>query len=261
MHTPIHVTINGKTFELPNPVVSGAAIKELASIPLSDTLLLDHHGTEKVVENDETVTLHEGADLHSRPPHHIAIFINRKRYVLDNHTQTGASLKALAGIPPTDTLFLQRHGEDQVIGNETTITLHNGAHLHSQPPCDYGRTGPITAEDLGMRNAFQVLPQPDGWTYVVVDDYALPSAYVPCTTRLLVKLPPTFPDARPDMFWLNPGVRTAAGGEPAGTSGEQMLGAVWQRFSWHLKEGAWQPGVSTLRDFMRCIRARFERGN
>ena len=92
-------------------------------------------------------------------------------------------------------------------------------------------------------------------------EYPLPAGYTPQSTRLLVKLPPAFPDAQPDMFWVSPSLRTSAGALPAGASDEQVLNTIWQRFSWHLKEGAWQPGVSTLRDFMRCIRARFERGN
>jgi hypothetical protein len=260
MHSPVNVTINGKQYTLPNATVTGAAIKELAGIPMTDVLLLDHHGSDKVIENNETVTLHNGADLHSRPAHHVTVYINRKRFVLENPTQTGASLKTLAAIPLGDTLFLQRHGQDEIIGNNTQITLHNGAHLHSQPPCDYGRTS-VTAEDLGMTNPFEVLPQPDGWTLVIVSDYGLPAAYNPRSVRLLIKLPPSFPDARPDCFWVSPGVRTAAGGLPAGTGDEQVLGTVWQKYSWHLKEGAWQPGVSTLRDFVRCVRSRFERGN
>jgi hypothetical protein len=260
MHSPTQVTINGKQYSLPNPMLTGAAIKELAGIPLSDVLLFEQHGADKVVENDETVTLHNDADLHSRPPHHVTVRINRKRFVLDNPTQTGASLKKLAGIPVTDTLFLQRHGEDEIIGNDTQVTLHNGARLHSTPPCDYGRPA-IAAEDLGVTSPFEVVPQPGGWTFVIVNEYALPAAYTPRSARLLIKLPPQFPDARPDMFWLSPAVRTAAGGLPAGTGDEPLLGGTWQRYSWHLKEGAWQPGVSTLRDFMRCIRSRFERGN
>jgi hypothetical protein len=192
---------------------------------------------------------------------HVEVFINAKKFVIDNPAQTGASLKALAAIPLTDTLFLQKHGDDEVIGNDTKVTLHDGARLHSQPPADYGRAISVTSDDLGLSCAFEVLPQPNDWTFIVVKEYPLPSAYNPRTVRLLIKLPPTFPDGAPDMLWLNPGIRTAAGSLPAGTSDEQLLDEAWQRFSWHLKPGAWKPGVSTLRDYMRCVRARFERGN
>ncbi|APR86268.1 Hypothetical protein A7982_11617 [Minicystis rosea] len=191
----------------------------------------------------------------------IPIFINGHKYDLTEATQTGAALKRLAGIPLTDVLFLQQPHEDKVIANETAITLQPGAHLHSQPPADYGRGPAIDAEALGVASAFDVLPQPDGWTFVVVHEYALPNGYQPRSVKLLVKLPPLFPEAQPDMFWLAPAVKTSADAVPAGASIEQALDSSWQRFSWHLKPGAWKPGVSTLRDFMRCIRARFERGN
>src|SRR5690349_8367542 len=72
--------------------------------------------------------------------HHksIHIFINKRKFELDNPVQTGASLKQLAGIPLQDVLFLQSHGDDEVIANDAKVTLKNGDHLHSQPPADYG---------------------------------------------------------------------------------------------------------------------------
>src|SRR5580765_5484761 len=73
-----------------------------------------------------------------QPEHSIHVFINKKKFDLDQPLQTGASLKQLAGIPSGDVLFLQQPGEDQVIANDSKITLKNGDHLHSQPPADYG---------------------------------------------------------------------------------------------------------------------------
>ena len=101
--------------------------------------------------------------------------------------------------------------------------------------------------------------QPDGWTFLVIRDFELPVAYAPRHVRLLVKLPPLFPDAAPDMFWVSPDVRTVGGAMPRSTSREALLGEEWQRYSWHLAGGAWKPGVSTLRDYLRCVRGRFER--
>jgi hypothetical protein len=54
-------------------------------------------------------------------------------------------------------------------------------------------------------------------------------------------------------------VRTAGGSQPRATSSERLLGKDWQRFSWHLAAGAWKPGVSSLRDFLRCVSGRFLR--
>ncbi len=191
--------------------------------------------------------------------HPIHIFINKKKYEIDNPVQTGANLKNLAGIPLSDVLFLQRPGEDEVIPNDTKITLKNGDHLHSQPPADYG-LGAVLLAEAGIAPECAVLhPEADGWQFLVISDFELPSGFEPNRVELLVKLPPGFPDAAPDMFWLHPAVRTAAENVPRSTSNERLLGKNWQRFSWHLAAGAWKPGVSELRDFLRCIYSRFLR--
>lgn len=191
----------------------------------------------------------------------VHVFINKQKFDLDNPVQTGASLKRLAGIPLQDVLFLQAHGEDQVIANEATITLKNGDHLHSQPPADYGLgAGALAEAGLDMARA-AVHKQPDGWSFLLVSGYEIPGAFHPSAVELLVKLPPGFPDAQPDMFWVRPAVKTATGALPRATCIENILGKDWQRFSWHLTAGAWKPGVSTLRDFMRCIAGRFLRND
>jgi hypothetical protein len=193
------------------------------------------------------------------PDHPINIFINKKRFELRNSVQTGATLKQLAGISLGDVLFRQQPGEDEVITNEATVTLKQGDHLHSQPAADYG-IGASAFLDAGLEpERAKVHPQPDGWNFLVVSDYRLPTGFRPDRVEMLVKLPPTFPDAAPDMFWVHPEVKAPNGGLPRATSTERVLGKDWQRFSWHLAPGAWKPGVSTLRDYLRSVYARFLR--
>lgn len=194
-----------------------------------------------------------------QPENSIHIFINKKKFELDHAVQTGASLKHLAGIPLGDVLFLQRPGEDEVIPNDAKVTLKNGDHLHSQPPANYGLETALLSE-AGLAPGRAVLhADAGGWSLLVISDYQLPESFQPNRVELLVKLPPGFPDAAPDMFWVHPSVRTPTGTLPRATSNERLLGKDWQRFSWHLAGGAWKPGVSDLRDFLRCISARFLR--
>lgn len=184
--------------------------------------------------------------------HPVHIVINRKPYELRDPVQTGQTLKTLAGIPLTDILFLEQPGDDLVVANDAKITLHNGARLHSQPPADYG--------DEQRHGEVKELRQPDGSTFKIYRDFRLPPEFRPDRVDLLVKLPPTFPDAAPDMFWVHPHVAVVAtGGSPKGTSTESLLGQPWQRFSWHLAAGAWRAGISDIRDFLRCVIGRFER--
>jgi len=196
---------------------------------------------------------------HKEHEHKIEIFINKQKFHLEHAVQTGASLKHLANIPLGDVLFLQRPGDDQVIANEEKITTKNGEHFHSQPPADYG-LGAATLTEAGLVPERAVVhTEAGGWSFLVVSDYPLPAGFEPNRVQLLMKLPPGFPDSAPDMFWVYPAVRTPNGSLPRSTTTERLLGKDWQRFSWHLAAGAWKPGVSSLRDFLRCVCARFLR--
>ena len=192
--------------------------------------------------------------------HTVHIFINRTKYELTHADQTGRSLKELASIPLSDVLFKQQPGEDEVITNDAHLTVKNGDHFHSSPPANYGSADAVVLTDDAAPSPRQ-LPQPNGWTFVTFDEYSIPPEYIPRVVRLLVKLPPGFPDASPDMFWIHPAARLANGNPPVGTTIESIFGEPWQRFSWHLQPGAWRPGTSDMKDYMRCVRTRFERRN
>jgi len=264
----IHIFINRTKYEVPQPDQTGRSLKELGGVSLGDVLFRQGPGDDEVITNDAHVIAKEGDHFHSSPPanygaqekHSIHIFINRTKYEVAQANQTGQSLKELGGIPLGDVLFLQQPGEDQVIRNDAHVTVKDGDHFHSSPPADYGSVA-VTVEDCASTTGATRLRQPDGWTFLLFEHFSIPREYAPEAVRLLVKLPPGFPDAAPDMFWVQPPVCLHGGAVPAGTTIEAVLGEPWQRFSWHLQPGSWRPGVSELRDFMRCVRARFERRN
>jgi hypothetical protein len=96
-----------------------------------------------------------------------------------------------------------------------------------------------------------------GLICVVIHAYPLPAGYTPDKTDLLLRLPPNFPDAQPDMYWCDPPVRVSASGAYpiAAELFEQHVGRQWQRFSRHLPAGAWQPGRDSLESYLALIRA------
>jgi hypothetical protein len=108
-------------------------------------------------------------------------------------------------------------------------------------------------EALGL--PFQVSPE-GGMICVVIEGWPLPSGYQPETVDLLLRLPPGFPDAQPDMYWCDPAVRVIATGNypQAADQMEQYLGRTWQRFSRHLSAGAWLPGRDDLASYLALIR-------
>jgi hypothetical protein len=189
--------------------------------------------------------------------HPIHVFINKTKYDLDQGVQTGATLKQLPGIAAGDLLFLQRPGDDEVVTNEAAVTLKNGDHLHSQPPADYELDASAVLADTGLsQDRVSLHPEARGWTFLVISDYPLPPGFEPSHVELLVKLPPA--PRRRTRHVL--GLPASQGAERKPATREGRRAATRQRVAAlfrHLFPNAWKPGVSGLRDFLRCVAARF----
>jgi|SRR5580698_2242549 hypothetical protein len=92
---------------------------------------------------------------------------------------------------------------------------------------------------------------------LVFRNYPIPPGYSRPTTDLLVRVPLSYPDAGPDMFWTDPDLRLIDGGSPqCGDLIETYLGKPWRRFSWH---SAWRPATDSLESYLYFIRLRLER--
>lgn len=84
--------------------------------------------------------------------------------------------------------------------------------------------------------------------------FQLPEGLSPRKADLLIRLPPGFPDAAPDMFWLDPPVHRADGSEPPGANvRENHLGRSWQRWSRHIRR-QWRPGIDNLGTYLAYVR-------
>jgi hypothetical protein len=268
----IHILINKKQFSFEQEQQTAASLRAAGSIPENHILtlgkeikgsfdfcqMIEHPAKDFVViENDTIVILRNGLHFWSYERSNVVtVTINREKYGFDREYQSGKALKERAGIQLTDVLFRSRPNEDEVVPNDAEVRIECGDCFYSSPPADYG-SATFSTVDVGIEK-FECLAQPDGWIFLLISNFPLPEGYSAGNVELLVKLPPGFPDAAPDMFWVSPDVRTKTGGIPQGTTYEPLLGKQWQRFSWHLRPGSWRPGISTLRDFIRCVRSRFE---
>ena len=102
-----------------------------------------------------------------------------------------------------------------------------------------------------------VWDQPDGWLFLVFRDYPLPSGYNKSSSELLVKVPPPYPAAKLDMFWMDADLTLNSGGLPQSCNHEVVNGKVWLRFSWH--PNGWDPRHDNLKTFLNFIRMRLLR--
>lgn len=112
-------------------------------------------------------------------------------------------------------------------------------------------------ESKGLR--YDVLPEGQ-MISVIIYDFPLPPGYSESRVDLLMRLPAGFPDAPPDMFWVDPVVAYATGVAPQATEQrESHHGRTWQRWSRHLAV-AWRPGIDSLQTYVRLIRTDLEAG-
>lgn len=108
-----------------------------------------------------------------------------------------------------------------------------------------------TLEQLGLPH--QVTAE-SGFVLVQIGEFPFGAGLNPQAGTLLLRLPPGFPDATPDMFWISPAVRTAAGASVPGTElTEQHAGNSWQRWSRHI-QSQWRPGVDNLATYLAYVR-------
>jgi hypothetical protein len=105
--------------------------------------------------------------------------------------------------------------------------------------------------------------------HVLLPSFTFPDAYNPRSADLLVRLPAGYPDAKPDMFWTNPGVRLVSGAWPTRCEHHELPGSgdgvevynkiAWQRWSRHSNPADWRSGVDGLRNYIGTIKRELER--
>ena len=90
---------------------------------------------------------------------------------------------------------------------------------------------------------------------IVLIDFKLPvSKFQVPTAEILILLPPGYPDASPDMFYVLPWLELASGGGYPCKADQpwQFEGENWQRWSRHNSE--WRAGTDGFRTMVLRVR-------
>jgi hypothetical protein len=112
--------------------------------------------------------------------------------------------------------------------------------------------------DLRDRGYSVEVVEADNFVNIVITDYPLPDGFNKKTTALLIRILPSYPNGKPDMFWVDEDLVLAAGTVPQSAETiEEYLGKKWRRFSWHLADTAWNPGTGDLLMYLEFINRRF----
>ena len=140
------------------------------------------------------------------------------------------------------------------------LEAKNGDRFRVVPPGTFGDPGGLPqqlvhdVETIRERGPAVSMIEADGLAYLVLDEFPLPRGYNKASTRLMLKVPLSYPNGNPDMFWIYADVRLAAVTPPANTNQESALGAAWLRFSWHPQK--WNPGSDDIATYLDFVETR-----
>jgi hypothetical protein len=102
---------------------------------------------------------------------------------------------------------------------------------------------------------FAVLEDPD-FINLVFRTFPLGGGFTTPHSDLLLRVPRSYPDAGPDMFWVETSVLLESGRPPqAAEAVEHHLSREWRRFSWH-RQGTWNPNVDNMHGHLEFIHRR-----
>lgn len=94
-----------------------------------------------------------------------------------------------------------------------------------------------------------------GQAIAIIHAYPVLPGWSEDATRLLLKLPTSFPNGKPDMFWTDINLTLRGGGVPfKGDIIETIRGEKWRRFSWH--PSTWVPGRDSLFTYLEFVNRR-----
>lgn len=109
--------------------------------------------------------------------------------------------------------------------------------------------------DLKANHRFEVVEEPD-WLNVLIHDVETSELYSAPTTLVLIRVPRSYPDAGPDMFFTPLALTLENGCEPTSASGRvEAAGRTWRQFSWH--HNRWNGNKENLRSYLTFVRKRF----
>lgn len=112
----------------------------------------------------------------------------------------------------------------------------------------------ITKEvDALVTDGFAIdITEESDWINTIFHDYPVPPTYGKSQTELLIRIPISYPNGRPDMFWTDVDLATKDGHTPKSADHiENYLGRQWRRFSWHPQN--WNPGVDDLSTYLEFV--------
>lgn len=255
------LTIDDEQFDWPSNQITGTIIRQLGRVPPAKEIVLERsERPDKVVADGDVIDL-DGAgveEFKSRKPSW-KINVQGVTIVSDNPTMSVVEALTKAGFDAAQPwiVILKVKGEpkrqlattDEVdlrTPGIEKIRLTPGEVNNGEARAELRRDFTLLDSDERHLDALGVVWETDssnGIRWLLIHDYPVPQGYTVTSTSVALLIPPTYPQAEIDMFYVNPPLQLFSGGQiPATESTENIRGRSFQRWSRHRGgTSAWNP--------------------
>lgn len=281
----VEIRIGKEPFHIKPGAVVGADLHELANIVPPQQLVVSRSAGMDVPVAPEDYVLIGGGERFAigdgDPPlddnpclrNGVQFTLNGTKFngedALDHAKVTVAELKAMVpDSQASDGVFAELDGlADEPLQDGWRIVVQDKDKFITVPCGNVGDHGVPAFQtfDQQVASLREDYPQVDVLQggpsrLLIIRGYELPPGWSEATVDLMFQIPPSFPAAALDMFWVSPHIRLQDGRQPeqAGTF-EQHAGVNWQRFSWHYVGHTWLPTKDGLVSHLRFCRNRLSR--
>ncbi|GAA2857952.1 hypothetical protein GGQ99_002348 [Aminobacter niigataensis] len=251
------IAINGNELDWPAESVSGGIIRKLGRIPSETPIYLERVGQpDRIIEDAEVIKISKGGieEFKTREPQVWKLNVQGKHIESRAPTITVVDALTTAGFDPHMwIIILKVHGQPKkqlAVGD--TIDLRT-------PGIEKVR---LIAKDVNngearpsMLREFPLLEGDEtfladtspvwettieaGRRWLIIHGYPVPEGYTVSSVDLALLVPPNYPQAEIDMFYVDPPLRKISGGTiPCTEATEQIAGRSYQRWSRHRGPGS-----------------------
>ena len=260
------ITIDDEQLDWPADVITGAVVRKLGKIPADKDIYLEREDQPDRQVNDTDVIKIKAdgvEEFKSRKQTKTwELDVQGKRIVsaapvisvVDAMTQSGFDPNAWIMILKVqgerkrqleigDSIDLRTPGIEKI---RLTVRDVNNGEAQTAPRRDFAllETDERYLDALGL--AWET--EGAGKRWLIIHDYPLPAGYTASKVTLALNIPPTYPQAQIDMFYVYPVVQLSAGRAiPAAQTLKDIRGLSFQRWSRHRGPGSkWNPAADNV---------------
>lgn len=267
------LTIDGNQFDWPADRIVGAVLRQLGRVPADKEIVLERSERPDEVVGDEDVVELDGAGVEEFKSRKLSWKINVQGVTVVSDTPTMSVVEALtkAGFDAAQPwiIVLKVKGEPKrqlSIADEVDlrtpgiekIRLTPGEVNNGEARTALRRDFALLESDERHLDRLGVAWETDssnGMRWLLIHDYPVPPGYTASSVALALLIPPVYPQAEIDMFYVDPPLRLASGAQIAATeSTENIRGRQFQRWSRHRGgASAWNPKFDNVATHLALV--------